>query len=86
MVLFSQASSAAQLEATAEAAVGVRLRLGLSLGDLVAAIRADPAMAHVPAKVFQAHRRGEHRRRRHTKAAVSAMVYAGVGVTGRLST
>jgi hypothetical protein len=85
MDLFSQAGFAAELKATAEAAVGVQLRLGLTLGDFIAAVKADPAMAGVPAKVFQAFiEEVSIGGGVHAKAAVSAMVYAGVVVAGRL--
>ena len=85
MDLFSQAGFAAQIKATAEAAVGVRLNLGLTLGDFIALVEADPAMAGVPAKVFRAFL-GEVSIGGgvYAKAAVSAMVYASVVVAGRL--
>jgi hypothetical protein len=85
MDLFSQAGFAAQLKATAEAAVGVQLRLGLTLGDFIALVEADPAMAGVPAKIFRAFL-GEVSIGGgvYAKAAVSAMVYASVVVAGRL--
>jgi hypothetical protein len=85
MDLFSQAGFAAQLKATAEAAVGVRLRLGLTLGDFIAAVEADPAMAGVPAKIFRAFvEEVSIGGGVYAKAAVSAMVYASVVVAGRL--
>jgi gas vesicle protein len=85
MDLFSQAGFAAQLKATAEAAVGVQLRLGLTLGDFIAAVEADPAMAGVPAKIFRAFvEEVSIGGGVYAKAAVSAMVYASVVVAGRL--
>ena len=85
MDLFSQAGFAAQLKATAEAAVGVQLRLGLTLGDFIAAVEADPAMAGVPAKIFRAFvEEVSIGGGVYAKAAVSAMVYASVVLAGRL--
>ena len=85
MDLFSQAGFAAQLKATAEAAVGVQLRLGLTLGDFIAAVESDPTMAGVPAKVFRTFiQEVSIGGGVYAKAAVSAMVYASVVVAGRL--
>jgi hypothetical protein len=83
--LFNEAGLAIRLQAVAEAAVGVELDIGLSAADFVELAAADPRMRGVALRLLtallaEAKIQGGVR----AKAAVAAMAYANVALTGRL--
>jgi hypothetical protein len=83
--LFSEAGLAVRLQAVAEAAAGVSLNLGLSVGDFLALAEADPRMRGVPLLLLRVFLDElEISGGVMAKAAAAAMAYANVALTGRL--
>jgi hypothetical protein len=84
MNLFEEAGAAVRLQAVAELAAGVQLSLGLSIGDFILLAEQDPKLKGLPAKLFRAFMEevtiggGLY-----AKAAVSAMAYVNLVVSGR---
>ncbi|NOY39014.1 MAG: hypothetical protein GXO95_01905 [Nitrospirae bacterium] len=85
MNLFEEVGVAVRLQAIAEAAAGVSLNLGLSIGDFIKLAESDPQLEGLPAKLFRVFMEevtiggGVY-----AKAAFSAMAYANLVIAGRL--
>ena len=83
--LFSEAGAALRLQAQAQAAAGVQLGIGLSIGDFLEVVDSDPRLRGAPARLVrvlleEASVGGGVL----AKAAVAAMAYVNVSATGRL--
>ncbi|MGE3797337.1 MAG: hypothetical protein AB7G88_05805, partial [Thermomicrobiales bacterium] len=83
--LFEECGVAVRLQAVAELAAGASLSLGLSVGDFLALVQSDPAMKGLPYQLFEVFmdevtiEAGVY-----AKAALSAMAYANLAITGSL--
>src|SRR5262249_4062248 len=85
MDLFDEAGLAVRLQAIAQAAAGVQIRLGLSIGDFIALIDTHPKMMGIPAKLPHPFLEEiDIGGGLYAKAAVAAMAYANLVVAGRL--
>lgn len=83
--LFDEAGVAIRLQAVAEAAAGITLAIGLSLGDFLDLAGQDPRMAGAPLKLLRVFlEETTIQGGVMAKAAVSAMAYANIAMTGRL--
>lgn len=85
--LFSEAGFALRLQAVAEAAVGINLGIGLSVGDFLALAGADPLMKGAPFKLLALLFEPDQvvvSAGVKAKAAASAMAYVNFLVTGSL--
>jgi len=83
--LFGDCGAAIRLQAKAEAAAGITLGLGLSIGDFIALAQMDPRMSGIPLRLLiifleELSVQGGVM----AKAAVAAMAYANLALTGRL--
>ena len=84
MNLFEEAGAAVRLQAVAELAAGVQLSLALKIGDFILLAEQDPQLKGLPARLFRVFMEevtiggGLY-----AKAAVSAMAYANVVISGR---
>jgi len=85
MDLFDECGLAVRLEAIAEAAAAVNLRIGLSIGDFLDLAGEDLRIKGVPLKLLRVLlEETDIQGGVQAKAAVAAMAYANVTITGRL--
>ena len=85
--LFSEAGFAVRLQAVAEAAVGINLGIGLSVGEFLALAGADPRMKGAPLKLLALLLEPDQvvvSAGVRAKAAASAMAYVNFLITGSL--
>ncbi len=83
--LFDEIGVALRLQAVAEAGVGVTLAIGLAVGDFIALAEQDPRIRGVAAKLLRIFLEDlEIKGGVKAHAAVSAMAYVNVVLTGKL--
>lgn len=83
--LFDEAGLVVRLQAIAEASAGVRLAIGLKVGDFLALAEDDPRLRGVPLELLQVFLAElDIQGGVMVKAAASAMAYANLALTGRL--
>ncbi len=83
--LFKESGAAVRLQARAELAAGASLSLGLSVADFLELVKKDPAMQGLPYRLFEIFlEEVTIGAGLYAKAALSAMAYANLIITGSL--